>query len=81
MAESRNRRAFDAKPIIQISGDVRLVAVIIKGLAQDVEMQVLKPHAELPWLAIRRNQRCRSGGLTRLDCWHRTPLWNPVLTL
>jgi hypothetical protein len=54
VAKSRDGRAFQTKPVTEISGDVRLVGKIVKALAQDVEMQVLKPHTELPWFTVRR---------------------------
>src|ERR1039457_2125052 len=54
-AESRDSRAFNGKPVIKISGDVRLVTEIVKLLSQDVELQVLKSDPELPWFTIRRN--------------------------
>ena len=65
VAESHNRRAFQTKPVIEISGDVRLEAEIVKFLTQDVELQILEPRSDLPCLAIHRNKRRRSSRLTR----------------
>jgi hypothetical protein len=64
MTESSNRSAFYAKPVDKISCDVRLIAEIMKFLAQDIVLQKLKPHAQLPRLAIRWNERRGSGGFT-----------------
>ena len=55
MTEPGYRSAFHTKPVDKISCDVRLIAVIMEFLAQDIELQELKPHAQLPRLAIRRN--------------------------
>ena len=64
LSESGDRRAFYSKPIDKISCDVRLIAEIMEFLAQDIELQELKPHAQLPGLAIRGDERRGSGGLT-----------------
>src|ERR1700704_5823795 len=65
VAEARSSRTFHSEPVIQISGNIRLVAEIVKLLPQDVEMYVLEFHSELPWLAVRRNERRWRGRLTR----------------
>ena len=54
-SESRDSRAFYTKPVIKISGNIRLVGEIVKIQTQDFELHELEAHTDLPWLAIRRD--------------------------
>jgi hypothetical protein len=65
MAKSSEHISFDAKPVAEVASDIRLVAEIVKFLAQDIVLHVLKPDAELPRFTVRRNERRRSGRFTR----------------
>lgn len=56
VAESRGSRAFQTKPIIEISGDLPFVAKVVKFLAQDIELQVLESPFNLPCFAVYRNK-------------------------
>src|SRR5579864_1229073 len=62
MPKAGDRRALDAEPIVEISSYASLVTIVAKFLAEHVVVSVREADVELPWIAIRRDER-------RGRCW------------
>ncbi len=63
-SKSHGGGPFEAKPIIQITSDARVVPEVMKCLTENFKMLILNTKPELPGFTFRRLKRNGSGGFT-----------------